>query len=152
MLCEKCGKKNRADAVKCSECGASMPGKSGCGGFGDILSYEKTITPSGSTSIPSGVDSAEVAKLSKHIKVLEKNNKKLGTISLISLALGVIAVLISVFVMMSSKKDEIVSEKYDAGYASQTDVEDMLSVYKIAEKAAESESNFGLNPNPAQID
>lgn len=42
MFCEKCGKPNAENAVKCKGCGAMMPAKTGCGGFGDILSYENS--------------------------------------------------------------------------------------------------------------
>ncbi len=113
MLCEKCGKKNSADATKCFSCGAAMPGKSGCGGFGDILSYEKTASPSVGGSVSSGVDAVEISKLSKHIKRLEQTNKRLGLISLGSLALGVVALGVSVFIMTSSVKKEDVLHEID---------------------------------------
>lgn len=49
MICDKCGKNSRKEAV-CSHCGEKMPETTNCGGFADILSFSISEIPGADTN------------------------------------------------------------------------------------------------------
>ena len=71
MLCEKCGKNNEVNSKKCRYCGADMPERSVCGGFGDILTYDAKPETKESPNPNSGVSNEEIKKLSRSISALK---------------------------------------------------------------------------------
>lgn len=84
MLCNQCGKNNPFGVSECTYCGASMPARSACGGFADILTYQppnnqqptqnslaSQSTPMGQNMAPFGdgkSDSSRVISLKKQLR------------------------------------------------------------------------------------
>ena len=105
MLCEKCGKNNPAGAEKCLICGAGMPSREGCGGFGDVLSYEKSnsqeVNIIGSKE-NAMTDNSETPKLTKKVNKLVKNNKKMMLIMLAAVLIGLVSLSLSLYYGISA--------------------------------------------------
>lgn len=105
MLCEKCGKNNPAGTEKCLICGAGMPSREGCGGFSDVLSYEKSnlqeMNMMGSKENVM-IDNSETQKLTKKVNKLVKNNKKMMFIMLVAVLIGVVSLSLSLYYGISA--------------------------------------------------
>lgn len=99
MLCEKCGSMNIVNSENCAQCGASLPAKSACGGFGDILDYE-AVNKARTEVAPSsgGTDPVELRKIKKKVELLTAKNKKLTVLSIGSVAFALVALIIAVVV------------------------------------------------------
>ena len=108
MLCEKCGKMNGVNAVNCAFCGAPMPAKSGCGGFGDILDYEamSNAQASATSAAPAGVDLVEMRKISRNMETLAAENKKVTMLSVGAIIIAALSVLFSLCLVMCSGDPE----------------------------------------------
>ena len=119
MLCEKCGKMNDSKSEKCCFCGAPMPARIVCGGFGDILDYEainasKPVAASAPTPVSGSlVDPVEMKKLSAQVKKLKASNKKLSVICLSSIALAVVAIVVSIILICVGLGDDSVKNEKD---------------------------------------
>ena len=108
MFCNKCGANILEGAKVCSKCGERMPQKEKCSGFADIFSFKTDDLPKTSESTVSiktfdstGLEN-DIRKLSRKTDMVIKTTKKAYLFSVISLAISVVIVLVSVFSMISS--------------------------------------------------
>lgn len=139
MLCEKCGKMNDVNAENCQYCSAPLPGKSACGGFGDILDYEAINAPQNKTTsnAGTGVDPVEIRNLSKQVENLKKANKNSAVLSMCAFGVSLVFLIASLIISFVSGLDED-----DLGkYVLEDDVKNYIKIEDV-EKSYVKKSEF----------
>lgn len=117
MYCEKCGKANPENQTKCKYCGALMPQKTSCGGFGDILSYENS-----EPGIKEGVTVMNQAP----VTAPDKTSALAPILSIVAIGVSVVAIILSIAAMlMSASGNDAVEDADDVTEATEEmDVEE----------------------------
>ena len=131
MICDKCGKSNLKEAVRCEHCGAEMPKKVDCGGFADILSFKETMAqPEGGADMQQGgVNSKDMQILMKKSDNIMKTSRKNAMFGFLSVALCIV-ILISSIVM-----NVITAKKLDAYQKDMDAVKEALGIVEQRRKA-----------------
>ncbi len=111
MYCEKCGKANPENQTKCKYCGALMPQKTSCGGFGDILSYENS-----EPGIKEGVTVMNQAP----VTAPDKTSSLAPILSIVAIGVSVVAIILSIAAMlMSASGNDAVEDADDVTEATE---------------------------------
>ncbi len=103
MICDKCGKSNVKDLIKCAYCGAEMPKKAESSGFSDIFTFEgPDVSAANSNLNYSGTDGSErisdkdMQKLLKKQDNIINSTQKNALISLAAVGISFIVLVISI--------------------------------------------------------
>ena len=124
MICEVCGKSNINGLTECRYCGAKMPALSGANGFADILSINPSQNDSGNITGSAvnmmaekkrteGISDADMQRLIKKSDNIIRNTKANSVV-------GVIAVILSVIIFVSSVVTCMITISAVNGYKDET--------------------------------
>ena len=146
MLCEKCGKNNDVGIKNCSHCGADMPERSVCGGFGDILSFDVSAEKQNSDRNDSGVNVDGLKILSNQLYAAKKTVTRTMILSLIALCVATISLGFAIMLAVSEPKTVVAEEhpmlnEYDTQKETAVEVDDKPQ-NEVVEEMRESEETY----------